>query len=226
MGHSFSGFTATCNHDISYHFTCQKCGAGVGPTIHAFVGTAHVPEHGRHLPLTEADRQVLRDVGYIRMVSALAAAYRAAASKAREAYSLFIFDNLCPHCGRYQDWTTVKGILRPKRVEASQRLYPVVDWRLEQLSEEMHAFFKAAAADERRAAEEETHRLFHALAPGANATLVQGVLGETLYEASPFQSVRRNNAPDLARGETALGYYVSVDLRWVVIHEERVKRLV
>lgn len=227
MGQSFSGFTATCNHDITYRFTCQKCGAGVGPMIHAFVGIAQVPEHGRHLALCDEDRQVLRDVGYIRVVTDLARAYRAASLRAKEAYSLNIFDNLCPHCGKFQDWTTVKGILRPKKVDKpSQRLYPVIDWRLEQLPEAMRAYFELAAGDEEKAAGEETRHLFEALMPGANAAIVQGALGETMYKASPFQSVRQNNAPDLTRGETALGYYVAFGLRWVVIHEGRVKRLV
>lgn len=227
MGHSFSDFTVSCNHDITYQFTCQKCGAGVGPFVHAFAHSAVLPEEGRHLPLTEVDRHVLTDVGYIRLVSSVARVYRDAAAKTKDAYTLLIFENLCPACGKYQDWSTVRGLLRPKKVERlSERLYPVIDWRLEQLSDEMRLFFEDAARDEEKAAEEESRLLFGALRPGVNAAIIPDVLGETRYEAAPFQSIRHNNAPDLKRGERAVGYYVLFDLRWLVVREGRIARIV
>lgn len=227
MGHYVSGFAATCNHDITYQFTCQKCGVGVGPVVRGFEHSAAVPQHAQHLPLTDTDRIVLINVGNIRLVALLAGVYRGAVSKTQDAYSLHVFENLCPHCGKYQDWSTVKGLLRKRRVEKlSEKSFPIIDWRLEQLSEDMRAFFAAAVRDERQAADEEARLLFEALLPGANAALVTDVLGETMYEAAPFQSVRQHGAPNLHRGETALGYYIHFGLRWFVLREGRIARVV
>lgn len=227
MGQLILSNTINLTHDITYRYDCMYCGASIGPLIYQFTCNAVIEGTGAGYQLNQLDSKALAEIAYINLVEIIADVYIKTTSLTGKLFSPDIFENRCPYCRKYQGWAVTRFPIESKKCkERNIRYRPVIDWRLEQLPDNMAELFKQIVKCGSCPKENINEAKFSVLQEGMHANIAPLAMGDTQIIAKPFTSARHRGAPDLRDGESALGYAMPFGLRWVVIKKDKILRII